>query len=285
MTARQPRTVHPQLDKSGVHVYERFLSAYFEEDFFVFQEDILCFAQYGASTLEVGEAELTLSEGEIVYLPGGTAHRWRNPEDRTAVQLFLCYLPERLSVFGPARDALTMFTGTFPVACPYDPAESHRKARLLTTIRSMRVEQRSRRGASPALLWAYLIELLVLLERTYSEHLLRGRLSSRDRAFAASLAYLHEHAHEPLTVRDLAEIAGVSYRTYTAWFKDQTGTTVNDYLSRLRIDAAKRRLIESGDILHASLEAGFQNLAHFYRVFRKHTGQTPRAYMREHRIL
>ena len=196
-------------------MYERFLSAYFDEDFFIFEEDILCFAQYGASALEVGGSELTLSEGEVVYLPGGTAHRWRNPEDRTAVQLFLCYLPERLSVFEPARDALAAFAEVFPAAHPYDPAESHRKARLLTTIRSMRVEQRSKRGASAALLWAYLVELLVLLERTYSEHLMRGRLSSRDRALAASLAYLHEHAHEPITVRDLAEVAGVSYRTYT----------------------------------------------------------------------
>jgi AraC-like DNA-binding protein len=61
----------------------------------------------------------------------------------------------------------------------------------------------------------------------------------------------------------------VSYRHYTALFRDRMGGAVNSYLTRLRIEYAKKRLSETGNILFSSLESGFADLSHFFAAVRK----------------
>jgi AraC family cel operon transcriptional repressor len=62
------------------------------------------------------------------------------------------------------------------------------------------------------------------------------------------------------------------------------GTTPTDYVNRIRMTYARRQL-EMGDeqILDIALDCGVGNLSHFYRLFREHTGVTPRAYRLAHR--
>ena len=64
-------------------------------------------------------------------------------------------------------------------------------------------------------------------------------------------------------------------RRLTTLFKERTGMTVIEYLTAKRIDYAKERLRQTGQILCAAYEAGFSDPAYFYRVFKKATGMTP----------
>jgi transcriptional regulator GlxA family with amidase domain len=82
-------------------------------------------------------------------------------------------------------------------------------------------------------------------------------------------------------MESLADRAGMSPRNFVRRFKSATGETPIAYLHRLRIDAA-RHYLESEhrsvqDICHA---IGYEDLAFFRRLFRRHTGASPRAYRR-----
>ncbi|MFL5263636.1 MAG: helix-turn-helix domain-containing protein, partial [Anaeromyxobacteraceae bacterium] len=59
----------------------------------------------------------------------------------------------------------------------------------------------------------------------------------------------------------------------------RTGQTVTQYLAERRVDYAKRLMLETDDILFASAEAGFGDLTHFYRVFKRLTGLTPKQFI------
>ncbi|MGH9903273.1 MAG: helix-turn-helix domain-containing protein [Pyrinomonadaceae bacterium] len=83
----------------------------------------------------------------------------------------------------------------------------------------------------------------------------------------------------------MATLANLSYRRYTEQFKLSMGKTVTRYLSEMRVEYAKRIMLETGDIMYAAFESGFGDLAHFYRVFKKTTGSTPKRFITDQKLL
>ena len=65
-------------------------------------------------------------------------------------------------------------------------------------------------------------------------------------------------------------------------FRTATGTTIHQYLTRVRLQQALGRLAEgSRDLTEVALELGFSSHSHFTSVFRKRLGATPDAVRRE----
>lgn len=279
------RAINPWLREKGIHTFERFLSPGFTEPYGLFEHERLCYTRHGRSSLILPDRTIAISENQLIYIPSGAAHYWENQSDNSAMQLFVCFYPPALKPFKPAAQAIQQFQRIFPRLTSYDIADAHRKAGIFNSIRLMRYEQRRAQVSADAMIWAQLIELLVMLTRARQESIEHEALSSRERTFARSLKYLREQLHEPLQIKDLAEIAVLSYRRYTQIFKEKTGKTVNQYIRELRIEQAKTRLLETENILHASIEAGFGDLAHFYRVFKAATGLTPRKFIASNRNL
>jgi AraC-like DNA-binding protein len=134
-----------------------------------------------------------------------------------------------------------------------------------------------------AAIYAHTVNLLVLLVRTLDAVRDRERPSGPE-SFAASLAELDDRFTEGLRIEELAKRAGMSYRSYTEHFRRRKGMTVTQYVTQRRIEFAKRRMLETEDILGSSLEAGFHDLSHFYRVFKRLEGETPLAFIGRHSL-
>ncbi|MEC0091622.1 AraC family transcriptional regulator [Paenibacillus macquariensis] len=94
-----------------------------------------------------------------------------------------------------------------------------------------------------------------------------------------TLTYIHSHYMERISVRQLAELAGVMYQQYTRIFQQLTGKKPLDYLNELRIERSKEWLRNTDaplrEIAHL---VGFQDEYYFNRRFRQMTGQAPRQY-------
>lgn len=62
-------------------------------------------------------------------------------------------------------------------------------------------------------------------------------------------------------------------------FKRYLNTTPTEFINGLRLNYAKNLLTNTDmEILDISLEAGFNNLSHFYHLFKKSTGSSPAVY-------
>src|SRR6185437_12669462 len=86
---------------------------------------------------------------------------------------------------------------------------------------------------------------------------------------------------------DVAAAVGVSQFHLARVFRAETGTSLHQYLLRIRMERALTRLGEGERHLsRLALELGFSSHSHFSTVFRRHFGESParaRAAMRSTR--
>jgi AraC family transcriptional regulator, dual regulator of chb operon len=77
----------------------------------------------------------------------------------------------------------------------------------------------------------------------------------------------------------LARLAGRSPEHLARVLHAATGLRPIDLVTRARMDHAAGQLaLTERPIVEVALACGFESLSHFYRVFRQHHGETPRAY-------
>ena len=98
-------------------------------------------------------------------------------------------------------------------------------------------------------------------------------------AFAATRAWALEHLRDDLTLTVLARHAGVSPRTFSRRFTEDTGITPMQWVRRARIDHA-RELLERSDLSVTQIaeEAGLGSDTNLRRHFGDVLGTSPTAY-------
>ncbi|HEU4324155.1 MAG TPA: AraC family transcriptional regulator [Roseiflexaceae bacterium] len=87
---------------------------------------------------------------------------------------------------------------------------------------------------------------------------------------------IHEHLEEPLTLLDLADIAGLSPFHFNRLFRRITGVPPCHFLAALRMEAAKRLLLTTGlNVTEICLTVGYQSLGSFTTHFTRFVGISP----------
>lgn len=92
-------------------------------------------------------------------------------------------------------------------------------------------------------------------------------------------AHVMEHVGSALSVDKLAEIAGMSPRSFARSFVEETGATPHEFIERARVDTA-RNLLEGSDLpLKAvAYHSGFSTADRMRIVFAKRLGLSPAQY-------
>lgn len=99
-----------------------------------------------------------------------------------------------------------------------------------------------------------------------------------------AFSYLQEHYAEKIVTADLAWHLGVGRTTLMTDFKYYTGSTLNAYLTRLRLRFAIGCLRDGQTEQTAAESCGFGDACNFIRAFRRHFNTTPRRYLRAQKM-
>jgi transcriptional regulator GlxA family with amidase domain len=104
-----------------------------------------------------------------------------------------------------------------------------------------------------------------------------------DAAIRRSLDWIDANVAAPNPVMAMADVSGLTRRTFARRFRTATGKRPIDYVHALRIERA-RQLIESGSapIDDVGYQVGYEDPTFFRRLFRRAIGLTPAAYRRKY---
>lgn len=103
-----------------------------------------------------------------------------------------------------------------------------------------------------------------------------GRLDGYDARLAQAIRLMEAHVGQPLTTSAIARRIGVTARTLETIFRRSIGETPGAYYLRLRLNAARRLVLDTRvTMAEIAVRTGFSSAAGFSRAFAKTFGQPP----------
>ena len=108
--------------------------------------------------------------------------------------------------------------------------------------------------------------------------------SSETDAVGTARQFIKEHFSQPLALADICAAVNLSATYFHTLFTNACGMTPHEYLTDVRVSAAKK-LLWSSDIAIGEVaeQTGFANQQYFSRVFKAKTGTSPGAYRKSFR--
>lgn len=108
-----------------------------------------------------------------------------------------------------------------------------------------------------------------------------GRLDGYDPRLAQAIRLMEAHVDRPLTVSAIARRAGVTARTLELIFRKSIGETPGAYYLRLRLNAARRLVLDTAlPMADIAARTGFSSASSFSRAFSSGFGRSPAALRR-----
>lgn len=98
-----------------------------------------------------------------------------------------------------------------------------------------------------------------------------------DQSVERARMFIAQNYEQDIGVDAVAAALSVSRSYLTSMFKKGTGTTVNQYLTNVRIEHAKILLL-SKSVTETAFAVGFNTSSYFSTVFKKETGLTPKQF-------
>lgn len=214
----------------------------------------------GEGVMTVGDSEFDFSVGDVVCIPPGVPHTKRAKNIFSDIFIVMnCFdlKPRTLVTFSDhdssVKNLLSMIHSIY-----------HKKERNYQII----TEQ-----------LASALEQLVI-GRTQTDR----RPDSRTSAVASIIV---EHFSEPdFDVYKFLERLGYCTDHIRRIFTKDIGMSPLEYMTSVRIDHAKKLLRENHrlhyTITEIAIASGYSDISYFSRVFKKHTGMSPKAYLAHH---
>jgi two-component system, response regulator YesN len=120
-------------------------------------------------------------------------------------------------------------------------------------------------------------------ERTYVKLAIKRIREEREQrtwsVLDRAITFIQEKFHEDLSLEDVAEHIHLNSYYFSKVFKQQTGETFIDYVTRLRIERAKGFIRDRQfSLKEICYQVGYKDPNYFSRVFKKVTGVTPTEY-------
>lgn len=243
----------------------------------------------GTMSVESGGERLEVGAGQVAVL---SSYRQLKLAWSEACEQIIVRLPHALMRGGVSQ--LKGF-GNAPFAQPgylLDGSAARQWSVLLQSL--LATVQAQEEGASPLRnpAWVHHMEdgmalfTLLHLQRWVEQSLpmsptdkigVRSLLGTSERLQAAE-RWVSTRLCAPLALEDLARAAGVSARTFYMECMRHTGVGPMTWLRDLRLDAARRKLLERADrnVTDVAGECGFGHLGRFSAYYQRRFGELPR---------
>ncbi len=223
----------------------------------------------GQGRVRAGDCAAAVRRGDLVWLAPGDAVEvaGKKPVEVMAVYFDL-KPPGEGEGFGARSAVRKPATGRFGAML-----------KLFETLLQLRSEEETL--ARQVLIWANVARLLSLASAPGAKAKPEGQAGPAGEAMKHVLGRIESRLGGPLALPELAAVAGLSRAYFAQWFGRMTGQAPMRYVRARRIERAKV-LLSTTDLTVGQVagQVGFEDPAHFNRVFRRAVGEPPLRYAR-----
>lgn len=238
------------------------------------------YMEFGTMDCWIGERQLSLSEGNGVFINSKILHRFYSSGE-AVIPNFLCMpsfiAPQDSFLYGKYILPVISSTLSFQVFCEEVPWQ----AAVLEMMRQIIAAQEG--VSSGELLTASLMqklwrEIYENTDRECRKDYLIESASSQAR-LQLMMQYIHQNYPYDISLDDVAAHAGVSKSTVLNLFRKYLHVTPINYLINYRLNEAALLLSKTEKKINTiSVETGFNNVDYFCRLFKRHYHVTPGEY-------
>ena len=215
-----------------------------------------------------------INEHDVVITPAGLASGWRWYGSSRCIVITID--PEALARFAGKELGLILTSAQLIDEPQRQDSDLSLAARQLYDALATKAH------GSDVLYEALARVFLVKLLRGYAEE--RASMADPTADFGASrykavIDFIAANMAKPIGVEDMAKAAGMSPSAFARVFKAAVGDTPHQFLSRYRVERAQDMMQDfDRPLIDIALACGFADQPHLGRVFKKFTGETPKAW-------
>ncbi|PFN19719.1 helix-turn-helix domain-containing protein [Bacillus cereus] len=113
----------------------------------------------------------------------------------------------------------------------------------------------------------------------FSERVKNGNLKKHSKPINECQNYIFTHLYDDITLPTLAKIVTLNPSYLSSLFKKEVGISLNEYIQRAKVDESKKLMtFTKHSISEISTLLNFHDQSHFTKIFKKHTGISPKQF-------
>jgi len=257
-------------------------------------DNVFTYIEQGEAIFVLNGVSYRMGEGDAILMTPFMPHIIRSTSDQPLIQYIMhfdCrYDRERSEwdIVGKGGekqrhvpDHERMFASFPPVAHIREADRIDLKRRFLALYK----EYMDKQHVHSLMLKSIALELIVIFLRNQTNQPAREMKITKGWSILEScINYIQKNYHNSaLDNGKIGDVVGVSPSHLSHLFKEQLGITVHKYLTHVRMEHAKKRMLDNKFTLTQIAEqVGFSSIHHFSRAFKNMVGMTGSKYMALH---
>lgn len=257
-------------------------------------DNVFTYIAQGEAIFVLDGVSYQIAEGDAIVMYPFMPHLIRSTSDEPLIQYIIhfdCfYHQERSKWTDIGKDSCKqqdvfwkerLFAQFSPVVHIREVDQMDIKRRFLTMYK----EFMDRPAVYSLMLKSHALELLAIFLRNQIGQLEKERKATKGWSIIEkAINAIQQSFDDPALDNALiSERVGVSPSHLTHLFKEQLGITIHKYLTYVRIEQAKKRILESDvSLTQIAEQSGFSSIHHFSRIFKSTVGMTASQFLAVH---
>lgn len=238
---------------------------------------ILVWCASGSVSMVIDENEFLLQANEVITITSGQYHFFKETENVEGYVLTFTY-----DFFCKDDNSIELIFHN-SLFCHFDLNEVI-KVDLSALLGQLEIELTKKDYQH--LIYAHSLVEVILVTINRSKIAAGGDIWKPDALFLKFLDTVRTNFKNPFTLTQIAEKLGTTVTKLNELSKTHTGKTAQAVIHGLLVSEAKRLFIyEKLSIKEVAYTLGFKDPFYFSAFFKKHNGQSPKAYREKHMLL
>ena len=265
--------------------YTVYLEKVFElsQDYHIHDEYEILYVMKGQVLYNIIDKQYTLNPGDMILIPKNTLHKIANPKENTK-RIVLSFSDEYVSHYStPKTNLLTVFNKVKESKIHKISFSTQYKKILENNLLQLCQLFTSKEYGSDIIYNLRFAQTMLLINSSF-QALREDYIPNEDDTVISSISnYIEKNIDKKITLNDISNHTSLSISRIAHLFKEKTGITIIQYITKKRLVLAKNLLRKGMPINDIYQECGFQDYTSFFRTFKKEYSITPKQFLAQYK--